>query len=278
MNEPSDLNKNNLRSRFNRFRGRISGLFPFALGVLAMLLALTLYHYIFPATQMTQRDVNTAIANAMASATPRPAFSEQVYQIIHPALVLIEVDLKTEKKGSNQALGTGVIVDNFGHILTCHHVIDGASKITIIFADGTKTDGTVVSSQPENDMAVLQPSALPQVWAPAVLGNPNSMQVGDEAYVVGNPFGLYGSMSAGVISGFDRTFRPPDKNITLNGLIQFDAAANPGNSGGPLLDRNGYVIGIVTGIVSPSEDTFFVGIGFAVPIQTAVGGIGSPPY
>jgi S1-C subfamily serine protease len=253
-------------------------MFPFVSGMMAMLFALILYNHFTPQEQLTKRDVNKAIANAMASATPRPAFSEQVYQIIHPALVLIEVDLKTEKKGSNQALGTGVIVDNFGHILTCHHVIDGASKITIIFADGTKTDGTVVSSQPENDMAVLQPSALPQVWAPAVLGNPNSMQVGDEAYVVGNPFGLYGSMSAGVISGFDRTFRPPDKNITLNGLIQFDAAANPGNSGGPLLDRNGYVIGIVTGIVSPSEDTFFVGIGFAVPIQTAVGGIGSPPY
>jgi S1-C subfamily serine protease len=104
------------------------------------------------------------------------------------------------------------------------------------------------------------------------------MQVGDEAFVVGNPFGLHNSMSSGVISGFDRTFQPPNRDEPIEGLIQFDAAANPGNSGGPLLNRNGHVIGIVTGIVNPTDENFFVGIGFAVPIATAAGGIGSPPY
>jgi S1-C subfamily serine protease len=105
------------------------------------------------------------------------------------------------------------------------------------------------------------------------------MRVGDEAYVVGNPFGLYSSMSSGVISGFDRTFRVPDSNVEIPGMIQFDAAANPGNSGGPLLNRAGHVIGIVTGLINPTEENFFVGIGFAVPINIAVGGMGgSPPY
>jgi len=105
------------------------------------------------------------------------------------------------------------------------------------------------------------------------------MRIGDEAYVVGNPFGLYGSMSSGVISGFDRTFRVPSSNIEIPGMIQFDAAANPGNSGGPLLNRAGHVIGIVTGLVNPTDENFFVGIGFAVPINVAVGGMGgSPPY
>jgi S1-C subfamily serine protease len=85
-------------------------------------------------------------------------------------------------------------------------------------------------------------------------------------------------MSAGVISGFDRVFRPKDSNLEIQGMIQVDAAINPGNSGGPLLNRDGYVIGIVTGIVNPTEENFFVGIGFAVPIMTAVGAMGSPPY
>jgi len=119
---------------------------------------------------------------------------------------------------------------------------------------------------------------MPGILVPAVLGNPGAMRVGDEAFAVGNPFGLYGSMSAGVISGFNRTFQPVHTDQKLEGLIQIDAAVNPGNSGGPLLNRSGQVIGIVTGIVNPSEQNFFVGIGFAVPINVAVGGMGSVPY
>ncbi|HEX2696195.1 MAG TPA: trypsin-like peptidase domain-containing protein, partial [Anaerolineales bacterium] len=129
-----------------------------------------------------------------------------------------------------------------------------------------------------NDIAVLAPSQLPATVVPAVLGNPAAMHVGDEAFVVGNPFGLYGSMSAGVISGFDRSFHPQGSERTFQGLIQIDAAVNPGNSGGPLLNRYGEVIGIVTGLVNPTEQDVFIGIGFAVPINVAGGALGSPPY
>jgi S1-C subfamily serine protease len=111
-----------------------------------------------------------------------------------------------------------------------------------------------------------------------VRGNPNAMNVGDEAFVVGNPFGLYSSMSAGVISGFNRSFQSPDSEQALQGLIQIDTAVNPGNSGGPLLNREGHVVGIVVGILNPVEQEFFVGIGFAVPIQTAGGALGAPFY
>jgi S1-C subfamily serine protease len=176
-------------------------------------------------------------------------------------------------------LGSGVVVDSFGNILTSLHVVEGATSIKVTFADGTESEAKIVLRQPENDIAVIQALDTPLTLLPAVLGNPNSMRVGDEAFVVGNPFGLYSSMSAGVISGFDRVFQLPDSDIKIHGMIQVDAAINPGNSGGPLLNRDGYVIGIVTGIINPTKDNFFVGIGFAVPITTAVGAMGSsPPY
>jgi S1-C subfamily serine protease len=274
MNEPSDSNKVTLLSRLRNLRGRIKGALPFAFGTLATLLALFLYNFLFPANQVTQSEVNAAIASAMASATPRPAYSTEVYRIIQPSLVLIQVELKNGEKG----LGSGVIVDEAGDILTSLHVVDGAEKISIVFADGTHAEGQVASSQPANDIAVLQASALPELFVPATLGNPGALQVGDEAYVVGNPFGLYSSMSAGVISGFDRTFQPETSKIELKGLIQIDAAVNPGNSGGPLLNRYGHVVGIVTGLVNPTKENFFIGIAFAVPITTAAGGAGLPPY
>ena len=274
MNEPSDPNKNKLRSRLGPFGERIRGIFPFVSGVTAALLALLLYNFLFPANHVTELEVNNAIANAMASATPRAAFSVDVYQIIQPSLVLIQVELK----GGEKALGSGVIIDDAGDILTSLHVVDGATKISIVFADGTHSDGSVASTQPELDIAVLQAALLPQLFVPATLGNPGALQVGDEAYVVGNPFGLYSSMSAGVISGFNRTFQPKTSKIELQGLIQIDAAVNPGNSGGPLLNRYGHVVGIVTGLVNPTDQNFFVGIAFAVPINIAAGGVGLPPY
>jgi len=274
MNELSHSNKDMPQSRLGRFRERIRGMFPFASGILATLLALFLYNFLFPANHVTELEVHDAIANAMASATPRPAFSVGVYRVIQPSLVLIQVETKDGEK----SLGSGVIIDDAGDILTSLHVVDGASKISLTFADGTQSDGMLASAQPENDIAVLQAAIMPALFVPATLGNAGALQVGDEAYVVGNPFGLYSSMSAGVISGFDRSFKPITSKVTLKGLIQLDAAVNPGNSGGPLLNRYGHVVGIVTGIVNPTEQNFFVGIAFAVPIGTAAGGVGLPPY
>ena len=134
----------------------------------------------------------------------------------------------------------------------------------------------IIAAEPENDIAVLHPDQPPELIVPAVLGSAGAMRVGDEAFAVGNPEGLAGSMSAGVISGFDLSIPIEEDGQRLEGLIQFDTAVNPGNSGGPLLNRRGQVVGIVTALANPAEQNFFVGIGFAVPIGTAVTVAGGP--
>lgn len=280
MNESSE-------SKIEVWRARIKGLItrlrrglPFAWGIFAALFVLFFYNLlIVTPNQLTVEQVNTSVAQAMASATSAPAYSSLVYQTIQPSLVLIQVEEKHKNAESDYGLGSGVIVDSFGNILTSLHIVKGASTIKVTFADGTESEAIIVQELPEIDIAVIQAYDTPLSVVPAVLGNPNAMQVGDEAFVVGNPFGLYSSMSAGVISGFDRVFKVTGSNVEIPGMIQVDAAINPGNSGGPLLNRDGQVVGIVTGILNPTDDSFFVGIGFAVPIMTAVGGMGgSPPY
>jgi len=237
---------------------------PFVIGVIAAFLAILLYNALTPGPhQVTTAEVNDAVANALASATPPPSFSSRVYQIIMPSLVLIQADSPSSNGKEQHGLGTGVVVNDNGAILTSLHVVANADAIQLVFADGTHSSGQIVVQQPENDTAVLQADTPPAQIIPAVLGNPNAMNVGDEAYVVGNPFGLYASMSAGVISAFGRTFHVPNSDQELHGLIQIDTAVNPGNSGGPLLN--------------PTDQNVFIGIGFAVPITAAGGGGGSPP-
>jgi S1-C subfamily serine protease len=278
MDNPSVSRSELWRQRLKKFRTGLRGGLLFVLGMAAALTGLLIYNLITPGPQpLTTNDVSTAINQVLASATPPAPFSEAVYQIIQPSLVLIQskspgVDGKTEDD-----LGTGTIINANGDILTSLHVVANATDIQIIFADGTTSTARVASQQPANDIAVLKADKLPAQVIPAVLGNPNAMHVGDEAYVVGNPYGLYSSMSAGVISGFNRSFQPQNTTLNLKGLIQIDAAVNPGNSGGPLLNRSGEVIGIVEGLVNPTDQNFFVGIGFAIPINVAGGAAGLPP-
>ena len=279
MNESSASKMDKWKGRMREVVARLRRGLPFASGVFGALLVLFFYNLlVVKPNQLTVEDVNASVAMVMASATPAPSYSTQVYQAIRPSLILIQVEEKHQNAESDFGLGSGVVVDSFGNILTSLHVVDGASVITVTFADGTQSEAAIVSEMPERDIAVLQAYDTPLSVVPAVLGNPNSMRVGDEAFVVGNPFGLYSSMSSGVISGFDRVFQMEGTGLEIPGMIQIDAAVNPGNSGGPLLNRNGHVIGIVTGIINPTDESFFVGIGFAVPITVAVGGMGSPPY
>jgi len=268
-----------LRLRLSNFWIKIHGLRQFSAGVMMMLLALLLYNALTPEPDLlTDADVRDTVSQVMASATPPPANSAMVYQIIQPSLVLIQTHYEGENGEQDDGLGSGVVINDSGQILTSLHVVDGAVDIQITYADGTQSNGAVIASQAENDIAVLGTDQLPEILVPAILGNPNAMRVGDEAFAVGNPFGLYSSVSAGVISGFGRTFQPEGRDQKLEDLIQIDAAVNPGNSGGPLLNRYGQVIGIVVGIINPTDEDFFIGIGFAVPIDIAGGAAGIPPY
>jgi S1-C subfamily serine protease len=257
---------------------------PVAIGVVGTLVVVALIGVLLPKTPtVTQQQVDEAIANALASVTPAPAFSEQVYGAVQPSLVLIETDAggvapdATPNSDPHAGLGSGVVVDLMGDILTSLHVVDGADSIKLTFADGSTSPGQIVGTRPENDIAVVRAIQPPPVMIPATLGNPGAVRQGSEAYALGSPFGLYGSVSAGVISGLDRSFTMASGR-TLTGLFQFDAAVNPGNSGGALVDRDGRLIGIVTALLNPTEENVFIGIGLAVPIDVAGGAAGLPPY
>ena len=224
---------------------------------------------------LTQAEIDKAAAKvvdkALAEAARAPSAASTAYAQVAASLVIIE----TVGGGGDpaaQGLGTGVIVSQEGAILTANHVVSGGVAITVTFADGTRAPARVQSAQPENDIAVLVADQLPQVVVPAVLGG--GVRVGDPVYAVGHPLGLTASLSSGVVSATGRTIEA--EGLKLADLIQFDAAVNPGNSGGPLLNSAGQVVGIVTALANPSKQPFFVGIGFAVPIATAGGAAGGP--
>ncbi len=252
---------------------------PFVAGIVAAFLAIAAFGIINPGkSPITIRDVTVAVASALASQTPAPPRSELVYSAVRPSLVIIETDRAEDGSDEGHGLGSGVVVNDAGLVLTALHVVDGATTIKITYADGSTSSASIESSRPESDIAVLQPDEPPAGVLPATLGNPGAMRIGSEAYVVGNPFGLAGSLSTGVVSALDRSYEQPGTDQTISGLIQVDAAINPGNSGGPLLDRSGRVVGIVTALVNPTKQDVFIGIGLAVPIDVAGGAAGLPPY
>ena len=246
-----------------------------ALCVVALLLSLILWRAFRAEDQQSPPvDVEAAVAEAMNSLASNPAVSAQVYQAILPSLVVVQTDTAGEE--NRFGIGSGVVINRDANVLTALHVIEGSGEIELGFSDGTITSATVADVDRERDIAVLAPAALPGMVLPATIGNSAGLRVGDEVFAAGNPMGLVGSLSAGVVSGLDRQSMPPGREEPLRGLIQFDAAVNPGNSGGPLLDTRGRVVGIVTGLLNPTEQDVFIGIGFAMPIEVAVSAAGGP--
>ena len=246
-------------------------------GLVAVLLVLVLWRTFQTGTErLPVADVEEAVAEIMASATPAPAISAQVYQTILPSLVVVQTRSEGHSEEDGFGMGSGVVVNSDAEILTALHIVDGATEIQVTYADGTKTAATVAGEERASDIAVLTPAVLPDLILPGTIGNASAMRIGDQVFAVGNPLGLAASMSAGVVSGFERDFKPVGRDQPIEGLIQFDAAVNPGSSGGPLLDRRGQIVGIITGLINPTQQEVFIGIGFAVPINVAASAAGGP--
>jgi S1-C subfamily serine protease len=252
---------------------------------------------------LTQKDIDAAVMHTLQT-TALPSQAARAAEIIRPSVVRVvgygtektTPEAKTEKRGRNMAkgkapdtdevpgqqvergVGTGVVIVDKGIILTNLHVVAGSETIRVTFADGLEAPAVITGLQPENDLAVLQAQKLPDDLIPATMRSTADLMPGDQVVAVGFPFGIGPSVSAGVVSGLKRSFRSPEGKQELGNLIQFDAAANPGNSGGPLINMDGEVLGIVTAILNPTQQRTFIGIGFAVPIENAAAAAGSPPF
>jgi S1-C subfamily serine protease len=238
-----------------------------------------------PARVLMQEDIDAAVKQTLAKEV-LPSPYARAYAAIRPSVVRIvgTDDDKEEpaKQGDDprmhsRSTGTGVVIIDNGTILTNLHVVVGAKRIRVTFFDGHESEATLVGAQPENDLAVLRAKSLPDDLQAATMRGTGDLLPGDEVLAVGFPFGIGPSASGGVISGLKRSFRAPEGERLTN-LIQFDAAANPGNSGGPLVTMDGAVVGIVTAILNPGDQGTFIGIGFAVPIENAAAAAGMPPF
>jgi S1-C subfamily serine protease len=256
--------------------------------------------------RLTQEDINAAVLKTMETQV-MPSEYARAYENVRPAVVRVvsyikksrlreedqkllskstkpkplgpaTTDLTGEGDEVENGVGTGVVIIDKGVILTNLHVVNGADRVKVIFYDGLEASATITGVQAENDLAVLQASKIPDDMIAATMRSTSDLAPGDKVLAVGFPFGIGPSGSGGVVSGLGRVFRSPEGKQEMKNLIQFDAAANPGNSGGPLVTMDGEVVGIVTAILNPTSARTFIGIGFAVPIENAASAAGLPPF
>jgi S1-C subfamily serine protease len=231
------------------------------------------------ARALTQADIDKAVLHTLSNKVlPSPA--ARAAETVAPSVVRVRGVTPGERgdADADDGVGSGVVIVDTGVILTNLHVVAGSEKVVVEFFDGHESDAVVIGTKPEHDLAVLQAKSLPDDLFPATLRSTADLKPGDEVVAVGFPFGIGPSVSAGVVSGLGREFRSHKGERSLTNLIQFDAAANPGNSGGPLVTMDGEVVGIVTAILNPSKERTFIGIGFAVPIENAAAGAGVHPF
>ena len=267
------------RARWRNICARYERPLWLAAAVLLSLMVVFTHRLIAPAPRpITQEDISAAVLHTLET-NVLPSAAAKAYEIIRPSIVRVR-RIEPDKNGEDleRGVGTGVVIVDKGVILTNLHVVFGAQRVQVVFADGLESDATVTGTQPENDLAVLQAHKLPDDLTAATMRSTADLAVGDQVVAVGYPFGIGPSASAGVVSGLRREFFSPNGKRLLTNLIQFDAAANPGSSGGPLVTARGEVVGIVTAILNPTNQRFFVGIGFGVPIENAAAGVGIPPF
>jgi S1-C subfamily serine protease len=249
-----------------------------AVALLSVALIATIWQQRHGPAPLTQKAIDAAVLRTLTTQV-LPSPTARAAEKIRPSVVRV-LSYNRDKSGKEEesGVGTGVVIVDKGVILTNLHVVQGADRLKITFADGTESGASVTGAQPENDLAVLQAHTIPDDLPAATMRSTADLVPGDGVVAVGFPFGIGPSVSAGVISGFKREFKSPEGKQVIGNLIQFDAAANPGNSGGPLVTLDGEVVGIVTGILNPTSARTFLGIGFAVPIESAASAAGLPPF
>jgi len=247
-------------------------------GLIALLAVLFQWTYAPAPQQLTQEDVDAAVVRSFDT-VPLPSAATKAYEAVRGSVVRVRAFVDGPDGGEVEgSVGTGVVILDSGVILTNIHVVASAKRISLTFSEGLESEAAITGTRPEDDLAVLQAKTLPDDLQAATLQSTSGLSPGDHVTAVGFPFGIGPSVSSGVVSGLGREFRSPEGKRVLTNLIQFDAAANPGNSGGPLVNASGEVVGIVTGILNPTQQRVFVGIGFAVPIENAAMAVGVPPF
>ena len=189
----------------------------------------------------------------------------EIFERSEAGVVRVNV-IKSEQIAGLNGVGSGFVFDQSGHVITNHHVIDNSEKIVVTFLDGSSYNANIVGSDPFTDIAVIKVDAEPSLLHPLPVGDSSNLKVGMQVVAIGNPFGLSGSMTAGIVSQLGRLLPSQDTGFSIPDVIQTDAAINPGNSGGPLLNIKGEVVGINTAIQSAIGE--FTGIGFAIPSKT----------
>ena len=270
--------------KFRLLASKRPRLYGIAIGAFLMACLFAIFLGFQPAAQkLTQEDIDAAVRNALETIA-MPSAAARAYEEVIPSVVRVRSFVTPrDKKGKALAeeqlgVGTGVVIVDKGVILTNLHVVQGSGRLEITFVDGQTSSAHITGVKAEDDLAVLQAHTIPDDLSAAALASTANLQPGDLVAAVGFPFGIGPSVSSGVVSGLKRTFISPETNTQMTNLIQFDAAANPGNSGGPLVNADGEVVGIVTGILNPSKQRVFIGIGFAVPIENAASAVGMSPF
>jgi len=291
---PEPTLRQKLAGRWRAFHGRFEKPLLIAASTALALALFAGYQGLQPKAKVyTQADIDAAVAYNLKK-KPAPSNASIAADIIRPSVVRVTgydpsrvaaghhpgtgvASAPNAKSIDPSSVGSGVVIDEKGTILTNWHVASSAETLKVTFANGLISDAEIVGAQTEDDLAVIRAKTLPDDLKPATLVSTKGLRPGDEVVAVGFPFGIGPSVSSGVISGLKREWVFSDEHRAKN-LIQFDAAANPGNSGGPLVNRNGEVLGIVTGILNPNKQAVFIGIGFAVPIENAAKAVGNSPF
>ncbi|HEY8110918.1 MAG: S1C family serine protease [Nitrososphaerales archaeon] len=235
-------------------------------GLLGVVIVLVAYSIILnpPQKMPTIDDMGKTAKTVVGDQTSQDLTLTEIFEKAESGVVRINVKRPNDPRGNG--LGSGFVYDKEGHIITNDHVIENAEKIVVTFLDGKSFKASLVGKDPYTDLAVIKVNASEDALHPITLGNSSKLKVGEQIAAIGNPFGLSGSMTSGIVSQIGRLLPSQDRGFQIPDIVQTDAAINPGNSGGPLLNMRGEVVGINTAIQSETGD--FAGVGFSIPSRT----------